>query len=81
MSNAPSEPMPIDDESAQSALLDDYMDDDELAADLHVSPRTIQRWDRLGEGPPITRIGRKKLRRRPAARQWLLSRERAFEGA
>ncbi|MDP6645148.1 MAG: hypothetical protein QGF16_13825 [Rhodospirillales bacterium] len=64
-----------DDGGAKSGLLADYMDDAEFAREMGVAPRTIQRWDRLGEGPPITRIGRKKYRHRPTARKWLLGRE------
>ncbi len=65
------------DEHGQDGILDEYYDDDELAAELEVSPRTIQRWDRLGEGPPITRVGRKKLRRHSTVREWLRAREQA----
>ena len=49
-----------DDGGAKSGLLADYMDDAEFAREMGVAPRTIKRWDRLEEGPPITRIGRKK---------------------
>ena len=65
----------VDAQGAQERILDEYMSDAELADELGVSPRTIARWDRLREGPPITRVGRKKFRRREAVRAWLAARE------
>ena len=66
---------PATDETAQGGILDDYLTDDELANELGIHKRTLARWDALGEGPKITRVGRKKLRRRVTARQWLADRE------
>ena len=63
------------DEGTQNGLLADYLTDDELAGELGISPRTLARWDALGEGPPITKVGRKKMRRRKTARQWLAEKE------
>ena len=57
-------------------LLADYLDPDELAAELNKSPRTIARWDSLRIGPPKTLIGKKPYYRREAVRQWLLRQER-----
>ncbi len=58
-------------------LLDDYLSDPELADELEVSPRTIQRWRRLGKAPPRTKVGKKNKTRRGTARKWLLEREEA----
>lgn len=63
------------DENRHAGILDDFLDDRALAAQLKVSPRTLARWDRLRQGPPITRIGRKKLRHRESVRRWLAERE------
>ncbi len=52
-------------------LLDDYQSREELAEELDKSPRTIDRWLRLGEGPPVTRVGRKVMFRRSSTRAWL----------
>jgi hypothetical protein len=59
-------------------LLDGYMTTEQLAAELKVSPRTIARWDRLRCGPPIVRIGRRKLRPRDGVSAWLKSRQQDF---
>ena len=40
-----------------SAILDGYMTETELAAQLDRSPHTLARWRALDEGPPVTRIG------------------------
>ena len=60
-------------------LLDDYLDDTDLARELDVCPRTIQRWRRLGTAPPVTKVGKKNITRRGTAREWLRSREQAVE--
>jgi predicted site-specific integrase-resolvase len=52
-------------------ILSDYMEDQELATDLGRSTRTLARWRRLGEGPPIVKVGRQVLYRREAVREWL----------
>lgn len=61
--------------ASQGTLLDDYMTDDECAAELDISPRTLARWDRLGCGPPFLKIGRLKRRPRGGTKAWLKSKE------
>jgi predicted site-specific integrase-resolvase len=56
-------------------LLDDFMTDEQLAAELGITVRTLLRWDARGEGPPITKVGKLKLRHRPSAREWLLAKK------
>jgi predicted DNA-binding transcriptional regulator AlpA len=58
-----------------ASVLSEYLSDKELANELNVSPRTLARWRRLREGPPLTRIGRKIAYRRSAVAAWLASRE------
>src|SRR5438128_149930 len=36
----------------------------------------LDRWRRLGEGPPITKLGRRILYRRSSSQAWLRARER-----
>lgn len=64
-----------------ASIIQDYLTRAELAADLNVCTRTIERWDRLGEGPPKTKIGNRILYRREGAAKWLRSREQDFEAA
>lgn len=52
-------------------LLSEYLTDRELAVQLGRSHRTIARWRRLREGPPVTRVGRRVLYRRSAVAEWL----------
>lgn len=57
------------------AVLGDYLTDKELADQLDKSPRTLERWRRLREGPAPTRIGRKLYYHREAVARWLRSQE------
>jgi Helix-turn-helix domain len=57
-------------------LLADFLTQGEAAAELRVCERTLDRWRTLGEGPPITKIGRRVYYRRSTLREWLCARER-----
>ena len=57
-------------------LLEDYIDKPALAAELKRTQRTLERWERLGIGPPVTRIERQVLYYIPSVQEWLRSRER-----
>jgi len=56
-------------------LLADFLTQDETAAELKVCERTLDRWRRLDEGPPITKLGRRVLYRRSSLLAWLHARE------
>ena len=56
-------------------ILEEYLSRTELAADLGVCERTLIRWNILGEGPPVSRIGRRPMYRRAAVQAWLARRE------
>lgn len=56
-------------------LLADFLTHSEAAAELKICERTLDRWRRLGEGPPITRLGRRVLYRRASLLAWLQARE------
>ena len=60
-------------------ILEDYMTTTECAAELGVDKRTLERWHRLREAPPRTKIGKKVLYRREAVADWLRSREQAVD--
>ena len=57
-------------------LLADFLSQQEAAAELKVCGRTLDRWRRLDEGPPITKLGRRILYRRSSVHEWLRARER-----
>lgn len=58
-------------------LLDDYYSTPELSAELGVCVKTIERWTRLSEGPPLTKLGGKTYFRKDSTREWLKSREQS----
>jgi hypothetical protein len=62
-------------QSATEKLLAEFLTQREAAAELDVCERTLDRWRRLGEGPPITKIGRRVYYRRPTLLAWLCTRE------
>jgi hypothetical protein len=63
--------------SNSEPLLSDYFTQEEAATELKVTERTLDRWERLREGPPITRLGRRILYRRSSLQAWLRRREGA----
>jgi hypothetical protein len=61
--------------SNSEPLLSEYFTQEEAATELKVTERTLDRWQRLREGPPITRLGRRILYRRSSLQTWLHRRE------
>lgn len=59
------------------SLLSKYMTPAECAAELGINARTLERWHRLHQAPPRTKIGKKVLYRREAVTEWLREREQA----
>lgn len=62
-------------------ILEGYMTTEECASELKIDKRTLERWHRLREAPPRTKIGKKVIYRRAAVADWLRSREQEFEAA
>ena len=56
-------------------IIAEFLTREELAAELGRNPRTLDRWDVLGMGPPRTLVGRKILYRRASVHAWLRGRE------
>ena len=61
-------------------FLSEFLTTVELAAELGRNPRTLDRWDVLGMGPPRTRVGRTVLYRRTSVQKWLAAQERPPSG-
>jgi hypothetical protein len=57
------------------ALLDEFYTEDQLAAELNRTPRTLCDWRTKRIGPPVTRIGNCPYYRKESVRQWLQARE------
>lgn len=55
----------------RAGLLDDYMTEAELAADVKKHPRTVKRWRDLRVGPPYSMMGESPIYHIPTARQWI----------
>ena len=62
--------------SISEPVLSEFLTKEELAAELRRNPRTLDRWDALGMGPPRTHVGRKVLYRRASVQKWLCAQER-----
>ena len=62
--------------SISDPILSEFLTKEELAAELRRNPRTLDRWDALGMGPPRTHVGRKVLYRRASVQKWLCAQER-----
>jgi predicted DNA-binding transcriptional regulator AlpA len=56
-------------------LLADYLNTEQLAAELGVATITVKRWAALKQGPPVTRIGRRIMYRRSSVQAWLVKQE------
>jgi hypothetical protein len=56
-------------------LLSEFWTKEGLAAELGLNPRTLDRWEVLGMGPPRTLIGRKILYQRVSVQKWLSAQE------
>jgi hypothetical protein len=57
-------------------ILREFFTKEELAAELRRNPRTLDRWDALGIGPPRTCFGRTVLYQRKSVQKWLAGQER-----
>jgi hypothetical protein len=62
---------------SNSEILSEFFTKEELAAELQRNPRTLDRWEVLGMGPPRTHVGRKVLYRRASVQKWLVAQERS----
>jgi hypothetical protein len=58
-------------------LLKAFFSKEELAAELGRNPRTLDRWEILGTGPPRTYIGREVRYRRTSVQRWLAAQEQS----
>jgi hypothetical protein len=62
-------------QKAGEKLLADFLPKKKAAIELDICEQTLDRWRRLGEGPPITKIGRRVYYRRSTLQAWLCARE------
>jgi len=67
---------PID---APAPILAGYMSEQQLAGELSVAVRTLERWRAMRIGPPVTRLGRTLFYSRASFLAWLETREERLE--
>lgn len=76
-SHAPCKPVSdAPDTDLPHLILDGFLRREDLAQQLGLSPRTIDRWEALRKGPPRVCIGRTILYNVESVREWLRSNER-----
>ena len=63
---------PVREIAAKGQLLEEYLTPSELAAELGKTVRTLDRWQLQGRGPAFTYMGKTKMYRRSAVKEWLL---------
>ena len=56
-------------------ITDDMLTPDELAGELRVTRRTLERWHAQRIGPPRIKFGKQVRYRAAAVRQWLEAQE------
>jgi hypothetical protein len=64
---------------AQTKFLQEFISEDEYAAQRGVTLRTCQRDRQLRQSPPYVRLGRRIYYRVEAIREWLVKNERPVE--
>ncbi|WP_123631554.1 helix-turn-helix transcriptional regulator [Salinisphaera orenii] len=58
-------------QESKSALLAEYYTRQELAEELGITQRSLERWAWLRKGPAQTRIGQRVYYHRSAVEKWL----------
>jgi len=61
--------------AVRTVLSENFLTTNELALALHKSPRTIQRWQHMRQGPPSIRVGNTMMYRIESVLSWLSSKE------
>jgi hypothetical protein len=62
-------------------LLQDYHTEESLAREIGVTIRTLRRWRKERQGPPITHVGRKVVYSIEGLRRWLAANEQQMPRA
>ncbi len=60
----------------QTNVLGDYLSKPDLASQLRVSARTLERWARLRTGPALTKVGVSVFYHEDDVRVWLSAQRR-----
>ena len=57
--------------ASDSRILAEFITRDDVANELGVNPRTLDRWHQLRQGPVRTRIGKRVLYAQQDLRDWI----------
>lgn len=63
--------------SIQQIINDQFFDAAECGVNIKVTTRTLERWDQLGIGPPVTWIRKKRFYEKSAVAAWLREKKAA----
>jgi hypothetical protein len=62
--------------SIQQIIDEDFFDQAECGMHLGKTPRTLDRWEKLGIGPPVTLIRKRRFYEKRAVFEWERQQER-----
>jgi hypothetical protein len=71
----------VSSERSAGSLLKDYLTEESLAREIGVTIRTLRRWRKERQGPPITHVGRKVVYSIEGLRRWLAANEQQMPRA
>jgi predicted DNA-binding transcriptional regulator AlpA len=60
-------------ENVTPSILNEFFTEDALARELSTSRKTLARWEKAGQGPRRTKIGKRIFYSHRAVREWLQS--------
>ena len=60
---------------AGAVVLGDYVSREDLAAQLHLTSKTLAKWANQRKGPAFVKVGRKVFYRKDAVQAWLRKNE------
>jgi Helix-turn-helix domain len=68
-------PVVADGPSAARPITADLLPRAEVARQFDVCQRTLRRWEKSRQGPPVIRVGKRVYYRTESVRRWLLEQE------
>lgn len=61
---------------SSAGILDEWVSQPDLAAEMEISPDTLRKWRLQRKGPPAIKVGARVFYRRESVREWLRSLEK-----
>ena len=60
---------------APDPILAGFATQPQIAGEMGITPRTLQRWELMGDAPPSVKLGLHRYYNRERAKMWLAARE------